>query len=248
MGTVIETKGITKVYGRQRVVDDLSLEVQEGEIFGFLGPNGAGKSTTILMLLGLTEPTAGQARVLGFDPTREPLQVKQRVGYMPENVGFYTDMTAYENLEYVALLNGLSHAEAKIRIDRALERVRLSEELNKPVGAFSRGMRQRLGLAELLIKEPGLIILDEPTLGLDPEGIQSMLSLIKGLSQAESISVLLCSHLLHQVQDVCDRIGILNQGRFIAQGTMDELASEGLEAQGERLNLEAIYMRYFQEA
>lgn len=248
MRTVIETTGLSKVYGRQRVVDDLSLEVQEGEIFGFLGPNGAGKSTTILMLLGLTEPTEGQARVLGFDPTREPLQVKKRVGYMPENVGFYTDMTAYENLEFVALLNGLPHAEAQGRIDKALERVRLAGEVNKTVGAFSRGMRQRLGLAELLIKEPGLIILDEPTLGLDPEGIQSMLGLIRTLSREECISVLLCSHLLHQVQDVCDRIGILNQGRFIAQGTIDELSHEGLEAQGERLNLEAIYMRYFQEA
>jgi len=247
MAAVIETHELTKLYGYQKAVDGLSLEVQEGEIFGFLGPNGAGKTTTILMLLGLTEPTSGWARVLGFDPVREPLEVKRRVGCMPENVGFYADMTGRENLQYIARLNGIDESKANKRIDRALERVKLGSEADKLVGAYSRGMRQRLGIAEVLIKEPKLVILDEPTLGLDPEGIQSMLALIKSLSKEEGISVLLCSHLLHQTQEVCDHVGILNKGRLVAKGTIEELAAEGIEGEGRKLSLEDIYMRYFQE-
>jgi ABC-2 type transport system ATP-binding protein len=247
MAAVIETHELTKVYGGKKAVDSLTLEVREGEIFGFLGPNGAGKSTTILMLLGLTEPTSGSARVLGFDPSRQPLKVKGSVGYMPENVGFYHDMTARENLKYVARLNSLSGREAKNRIDRALEKIKLADEGEKLVGAYSRGMQQRLGIAEVLIKNPKLIILDEPTLGLDPEGINSMLEFIKSLSREEKISVLLCSHLLHQVQTVCDRIGILNKGKLLAKGAIEELASEGIRADGQKLSLEDIYMRYFQE-
>lgn len=247
MSSVIETHELTKVYGGKKAVDSLTLEVREGEIFGFLGPNGAGKSTTILMLLGLTEPTSGSARVLGFDPSRQPLKVKGSVGYMPENVGFYHDMTARENLKYVARLNSLSGREAKSRIERALEKIKLADEGEKLVGAYSRGMQQRLGIAEVLIKNPKLIILDEPTLGLDPEGINSMLEFIKSLSREEKISVLLCSHLLHQVQTVCDRIGILNKGKLLAKGAIEELASEGIRADGQKLSLEDIYMRYFQE-
>jgi len=247
MAVVIETHELTKLYGKQKAVDCLSLEVEEGEIFGFLGPNGAGKTTTILMLLGLTEPTSGSARVLGFDPVREPLQVKQRVGCMPENMGFYNDMTARENLQYVARLNSLSDSESRPRIDAALEKVKLANEADKLAGAFSRGMRQRLGIAEVLIKKPKLVILDEPTLGLDPEGINSMLELVKFLSLKEKISVLLCSHLLHQTQQVCDRIGILNEGRLVAKGSIDELAGGQIQAEGTKLSLEDIYMRYFQE-
>jgi len=232
MAAVIETHELTKIYGRQKAVDHLIFEVRQGEIFGFLGPNGAGKTTTILMLLGLSEPTSGNSRVLGFDPVREPLKVKERVGFMPENVGFYDDMTARSNLQYVARLNSLPDSQSKKRIDDALEKVKLANEANKPVGAYSRGMRQRLGIAEVLIKNPKLIILDEPTMGLDPEGINSVLELIKSLSVEEGISVLLCSHLLHQTQKVCDRVGILNRGRLVAKGTIEELAREGIQAEG----------------
>jgi len=247
MAVVIETHELTKLYGKHKAVDCLTFEVEQGEVFGFLGPNGAGKTTAILMLLGLTEPTSGSANVLGFDPVREPLKVKQRVGYMPEHVGFYDDMTAHENLQYVARLNWLPDSEAKTRIDRALEKVKLANEADKLVGAYSRGMRQRLGVAEVLIKNPKLVILDEPTLGLDPEGINSMLELIKFLSREEKKTILLCSHLLHQTQQVCDRVGILNEGRLVAKGTIEELAGEGIQAEGKKLSLEDIYMRYFQE-
>lgn len=255
MSAVIETNELTKTYGKYNAVDHLTFELRQGEIFGFLGPNGAGKTTTILMLLGLTEPSSGSARVLGFDPVRQPLKVKERVGCMPENVGFYDDMTARENLQYVARLNALPRREAEARINEALEKVKLASESDKLVGAYSRGMRQRLGIAEVLIKNPRLIVLDEPTLGLDPEGINSMLELIKSLSQQEQISVLLCSHLLYQTQKVCDRVGILNQGRLVAKGTIEEvsrgagpqLAGEGMPAEGATLSLEDIYMRYFEE-
>ncbi|UCF16451.1 MAG: ABC transporter ATP-binding protein, partial [Phycisphaerales bacterium] len=159
MAAVIETNELTKFYGKHKAVDRLTLEIEEGEVFGFLGPNGAGKTTTILMLLGLTEPTSGNARVLGFNPVHEPRQVKARVGCMPENMGFYNDMTAREDLQYVARLNSLPDSVAKPRIGSALEKVKLADEADKPIGAYSRGMRQRLGIAEVLIKNPKLVIL-----------------------------------------------------------------------------------------
>lgn len=220
---VIETKGLTKRYGQVTAVNDLNLQVQRGEVFGLLGPNGSGKTTTILMLLGLTEPTAGSVRVLGLDPARQPLSVKARVGYMPDQVGFYDDLTARENLTYIARLNGLPRAEAQRRIEAAIARVGLSEVIDRRVGTFSRGMRQRLGVADVLIKQPELIIMDEPTQGLDPEGAREFLEIIRGLKR-DGITVLLSSHLLHQVQAVCDRVGLFHRGRMALQGTVDELA------------------------
>ncbi len=246
MAAVIETEGLTKRYGRHTAVENLSFTVEEGEIFGFLGPNGAGKTTTLLMLLGLTEPSAGSARVLGFDPVRQPLEVKSAVGYLPEQVGFYTDMTALENLAFVAQLNNLSQTEAARRMDEALNMVGLAQEVNKLAGTFSRGMRQRLGIAELLIKDPKLIFLDEPTLGLDPDGINKMLDLIVNLAREKNISVLLSSHLLHQVQRICDRVGIMRQGHLVDTGSLTDLAKkmgQGRESAG----LEEIYMHYFKE-
>ena len=224
---VIETHGLTKRYGRVVAVEDLNLEVQEGEVFGLLGPNGSGKTTTILMLLGLTEPTRGQARVLGLDPMREPLRVKSQVGYLPDQVGFYGELTAWENLRYTTRLLGLPEAEARARIEEVLTRMGLWEVRDRRVSAFSRGMRQRLGLAEVLLKRPKVAILDEPTLGLDPEAAREFLELIKGL-KAEGITILLSSHLLHQVQEVCDRVGLFHKGRLALLGTVEELAQRVL--------------------
>ena len=149
--TIVETHDLTKCYGDFTAVDGLNFQLQEGETFGLLGPNGAGKTTTILMLMGLTEPTAGSVRVLGYDPARQPLEVKRRVGYLPEHVALYDDLSARENLNYTADLNGLGRDETKRRIAWALERVQLTEVVDKKVGAFSHGMRQRLGLADVLI-------------------------------------------------------------------------------------------------
>ncbi len=247
MAVIIQTEGLTRRYGRQTAVDGLSLEISEREIFGFLGPNGAGKTTTILMLLGLTEPTAGQARVLGFDPAHDPLQIKRQVGYLPENVGFYDDLTGRENLRYMARLNQLPEDKAGVQIETALTTVGLNGEDDKLVGAYSRGMRQRLGIAELLIKAPKLLILDEPTLGLDPDGTNKMLDLIVSLSRDRGMTVLLSSHQLEQVQRICTRVGIMIKGKLVALGTIEELAKRKLgDAAGP--SLEEIYMRYFKEA
>lgn len=224
---VVETKGLTKRYGSVVAVDSLDLSVRQGEVFGLLGPNGAGKTTTILMLLGLTEPTAGTVRVLGLDPVLQPLSVKARVGYMPEQMGFYEELTARQNLFYIARLNGLGREEAHRRIDEVLGRVGLADMANRPVGTFSRGMRQRLGVAEVLLKRPQLVILDEPTQGLDPEVARRFLQMVRDL-KAEGVTVLLSSHLLHQVQAVCDRVGLFHRGRMVLEGSVPELARKVL--------------------
>jgi len=223
---IIELRQLTKKYGDFTAVDRLSLTVEKGEIFGLLGPNGAGKSTTILMMLGLSEPNMGQVRVCGVDPTRHPLQAKRKVGYLPDDVGFYEDRTGLENLIYTAMLNRIPRDEAYDRAMRLLERVGMTEAAHKKTGTYSRGMRQRLGLADVLIKRPEMIILDEPTLGIDPEGVRELLELITRLSREERITVLLSSHHLHQVQQVCDRVGLFVKGRLIACGDIESLSKQ----------------------
>jgi len=225
MSAVVETSRLTKRYRDLVAVNDLNLKVEEGEIFGFLGPNGAGKTTTILMLLGLSEPASGQAKVCGFDPTHQPLEVKKRVGYLPENPGFYDDLSGRENLFYIARLNRIPADEARRRIARLLEQIGLGDDGERAVREYSRGMKQRLGIAEVLIKEPQALILDEPTLGLDPDGASRILDVITGLSRERGLTVLLSSHLLHQVQQMCHRVGIIVKGKMIAQGEVDELGS-----------------------
>jgi len=247
MDTVVETHELTKRYGGQVAVNRLDLQIRKGEIFGFLGPNGAGKTTTFLMLLGLSEPTAGTARVCGFDPTREPLKVKRVVGYLPENVGFYEDMTASDNLRYVARLNGLRDGALQGKIEALLDQVGLLAEARKRVGAYSRGMRQRLGIAEVLLKDPQVAFLDEPTLGLDPDGTQKMLDFIQGLSREKGITVFFSSHQLDQVQRISDRVGIMLKGHLVAAGPIQELARQRLGVDQEKYTLEEIYLRYFRE-
>lgn len=246
--TIIETEGLTKRYGPQTAVNNLTLRIREGEVFGFLGPNGAGKTTTLLMFLGLTEPTSGKVRVCGFDPTREPLHVKEKIGFLPENVGFYDDMDARQNLRYVARLNRIPDKVSAPRIDEWLKEVGLFEEAEKKVGNYSKGMRQRLGIAEALIKEPKLIFLDEPTIGLDPDGTNRMLDLIHSLSREKNITIFLSSHLLDQVQRICDRVGIMIKGDLVAMGPIEELAKKKLGVDKEDYTLEEIYMKYFKEA
>jgi ABC-2 type transport system ATP-binding protein len=244
---IIETEGLTKVYRGEVAVDGLTFCVREGEVFGFLGPNGAGKTTAFLMLLGLTEPTGGRVRVLGVDPTRHPIRVKGMIGYLPENTGFYSDLDGEQTLRFVAALNGLSPQVAQGRVVEALEAVGLLGEARKKVGVYSRGMRQRLGIGELLVKQPRVAFLDEPTLGLDPEGTQRMMDLIERLCRERQMTVLLSSHLLHQVQRICHRVGIMIKGKMVAEGPMDRLAREKLGVGSERYSLEEIYMKYFQE-
>lgn len=245
---IIEAEGLTKKYGTQIAVNNLTLQIREGEVFGFLGPNGAGKTTTLLMFLGLTEPTSGKVRVIGFDSTREPLRVKEKVGYLPENVGFYDDMDARQNLRFIARLNRIPDKVSAKKIDELLQQVGLLEEAKKKVGTYSKGMRQRLGIAEVLIKDPKLIFLDEPTIGLDPDGTNRMLDLIHNLSREKNITIFFSSHLLDQVQRICDRVGIMIKGNLVAMGPIQELAKKKLGVEKEHYTLEELYMKYFKEA
>jgi len=225
--SVIEVQGLTKRYDEATVVKGISFSVARGEIFGLLGPNGAGKTTTILMLLGLSEISDGQARVLGFDPVREPLAVKRRVGYLPDQVGFYDNLSASDNLRYTARLMGLEREEREKKIAESLDHVGLHDVADRPVDTFSRGMRQRLGLAEILMKEAQIAILDEPTSGLDPQATAELLQIIRNLKD-RGVSVLLSSHLLDRVQSICDRVALFNQGNIALLGTVGELGRQVL--------------------
>jgi len=228
MPVVVETVDLTKTYNGNTAVDKLNLRIEEGELFGFLGPNGAGKTTTILMLLGLTEPTSGVARIGGYNSTREPLKAKRLSGYVPEKVGFYEDLTATYNLAYTARLNGLSEKLVNRRVGEALEVVGLSEVANKNVGTFSRGMKQRLAIADILVKTPKVAFLDEPTSGIDPEGVNQMLDLISKIAREQKMTVVLSSHQLHQVQRICGRVGIMSKGKMVVEGLLDQLGKEAL--------------------
>jgi ABC-2 type transport system ATP-binding protein len=223
---MIEAAGLEKQYSTFKAVDSVSFQVPKGEIFGLLGPNGAGKSTTILMMLGLTEPSAGSIRIDGYDPARNPMKVKRITGYLPENVGFYEDLTAEENLLYFSSLNGLRGRQVRHSIEECLEMVDLKDSICKRVGTFSKGMKQRLGIASILLKKPELVILDEPTNGIDPEGTEHLLDLILRMSRELGVTVLLSSHLLHQVQKICDRVAIMFRGQIVAIGSIDEIGQK----------------------
>jgi ABC-2 type transport system ATP-binding protein len=237
---VISAAGLRKRYGAVAAVDGIDLAIRRGEIFGLLGPNGAGKTTTILMLLGLTEVSEGKIDIGGFDPMRDPLEVKRRVGYLPDSVGFYDNLTARQNLGYTARLAGFSRADADRRIAASLERVGLAAVADHRVGTYSRGMRQRLGLAEVQMKGAEVAILDEPTSGLDPEATFELLDMIRSMKH-DGTAVLISSHLLDRVQAVCDRVALFNEGHIVLEGTVPELAQRVLgggyiyeiEAEGE---------------
>ena len=222
---VIDVKDLTKAYDGFVAVNKLNLQIVEGEVFGFLGPNGAGKTTSILMLLGLTEPTSGTVRVCGYDPAREPVKVKKVVGYLPENVGFYDDLTARQNLDYTASLNGMSVVEASNKVDELLNMVGLSDVSEQKVGEFSHGMKQRLGIADVMIKNPKIVFFDEPTTGIDPKGVDKILNLISDMVK-KKITIILSSHQLHQVQKICTRIGIMDKGHLVVEGSIDNLGRD----------------------
>lgn len=228
---ILKTEGLTKRYGNLTAVDGLNLEINRGEVFGLLGPNGAGKTTTTLMLLGLTEPSEGSARILGWDCTRNPIAVKRVVGYLPDNMGFYAHMTGRENLRFTGRVNGLDEKEIEARIDRLADRVGLKEAIDRRAGSYSKGMKQRLGIADILMKDPEILIMDEPTTGLDPEGTRALMELVRRLSVEERKTILISSHQLYQVQQVCDRVGIFVKGKLVACGPICELGRQ-LEQSG----------------
>lgn len=244
---IIKTENLSRRYNGQTAVDGLSFHVKEGEIFGFLGPNGAGKTTTLLMLLGLSRPSGGSSVVCGMDPLRQSKEVKRLVGYLPENVGFYGDLNAVQSLEYVADLNGLKGDMILKKTDELLDLVGLKQDAKKKVAAFSRGMKQRLGIAEVMIKDPKVMFLDEPTLGLDPDGALRIIDLIEALNKEQGITVVLSSHDLHQVQRISHRVGIMIHGKMVAEGSIDSLAKEKFGVGEKEYSLEEIYMKYFRE-
>jgi len=225
---VIETVNLTKVYrdraGEVRALDNASIRVPRGVLFGLFGPNGSGKSTLISILVGLQLPTSGEARVLGFDAVRESIEIRRRVGLMPENYGFYERMTAYENLEYLGLLDGIPASELRERIMSTLELVGLKERAGSKVGGFSRGMLQRLALAQALLKDPELLILEEPTIGLDPQGVEMFRELVAQLVK-QGKTVLVSTHLLREIGFICTHAALIRLGKVIAQGSLEELAS-----------------------
>lgn len=239
MDEIITIEGLTKKYGEKVAVDHLNLSITKGEIFGLLGPNGAGKSTTILMLLGLSEPTDGSVTVCGYNSTKEPIEVKRKVGYLPDQVGFYENRTGLENLLITATLNGQSRAAGKEKALQLLEQVGLTYAANQKTGTYSRGMKQRLGLADVLIKDPEVIILDEPTLGIDPKGVKELLQLIRNLSKENGLTVMLSSHHLHQVQQICDRVGLFVNGQLLAKGTVESLAKQLFGEEGQQIKVSA---------
>ncbi len=220
--SMIQTENLTKIYNGNAAVDGLNLTVGEGEIFGFLGPNGAGKSTTILMLTGMIEPTAGRCLVDGIEVAKDPLAVKKIIGYLPEDVGFYGNLTAEQNLDYFARFYGMGVDGRKARIAELLELVHL-DGVTQKAGEYSRGMKQRLGLAQALINDPKVLFLDEPTANLDPEGVREYRDLIIALA-GEGKTVFVSSHILSEVRAVCRTIGLLAKGRLVAQGTLGEVA------------------------
>ncbi|MED0661273.1 ABC transporter ATP-binding protein [Bacillus smithii] len=216
---IVETHGLTKKFKSKIVVRNVDLHIKKGEIYGFLGPNGAGKTTTIRMLLGLSKPTKGSIHLFGKDMTKERLLVLKRVGSLVESPSYYGHLTAYENLETLRILLDAP----KSRIDKVLSIVRLSDEATRPVKDFSLGMKQRLGIAAALLNNPELLILDEPTNGLDPSGILEIRELMKSLSKEHGITILVSSHLLSEVDQIATQVGILSKGEMIFQGSMEKL-------------------------
>ena len=207
---MIQCKDLTKRYGEFTAVNCLNLSIQKGEIFAFVGPNGAGKTTAMSMLVGLLEPTSGTASIDGYDVVKNPLKVKRILGYLPENVSLYRDMTARQNVRYIADLNG---GVEEGKIDGVLDKVKLSAVKDKKTGQFSKGMTQRLGIACVLIKDPKVLFLDEPTSGLDPNGKIEIQDLLKGLKE-EGKTIFFSSHILGEVKEISDRIGVVHKSRL----------------------------------
>ncbi|WP_123054194.1 ABC transporter ATP-binding protein [Clostridium sp. JN-1] len=218
---IIETKNLNKKFESFRAVRDLSLQVRKGRIYGFLGPNGAGKSTTIRMILGLMKPTSGEINIFGKDLRKNKMEILRKIGAIVESPSYYGNLTAYENLQVTAKLLDLDDKS----IDEALEIVKLTKFKDRQAKKFSLGMKQRLGIAQALISKPELLILDEPTNGLDPSGIHEIRELIKGLPKISNITVIISSHILSEIELMADDIGIINKGDLLFQGTLEELHS-----------------------
>ena len=222
---MIDVDGLTKYYGPIAAIDNVSFQVGSGEIVGFLGPNGAGKSTTMRVLTGFAPASRGTARVDGFEVHEHPIEVKRRVGYLPENVPLYEEMVVRAFLSYVAEVKGIGRSGRRAEVDRVMEHCGLTAMANRIIGHLSKGYRQRVGLAQALVGSPPVLVLDEPTVGLDPRQIVEIRNMIRELGREHT--VLLSTHILPEVSMVCDRVIIINQGRIAAEDTMENLTRAG---------------------
>lgn len=241
MEKMIETEELTKSFGKNKeivAVDSLTLHVDAGEVFGFVGPNGAGKTTTMKMLIGLLEPSSGTGKVAGFDIVREVINIREVTGVLPEPAGFYDDLTARQNLRFYAKLYDIEPKAREKRIVDLLEMVGLGSAIDQKIGGFSTGMRKRFGLAQALINEPSILFLDEPTSGIDPKGAQMMRNLIKQLSREKDVTIFLSSHTMSEVEEICSKIAVIEMGKLLAVGTVEQLRDRVREKEGVRFVLE----------
>jgi ABC-2 type transport system ATP-binding protein len=226
MTEMIVLKNLTKRFGSLLAVDDISMTVGKGEVLGFLGPNGAGKSTTMRMIAGFIEPTSGTAEVAGFDVTRDPVEVKRRIGYLPEGAPTYGDMTPESYLGFIAGIRGFDGSERRRRIDGVVAKVELEHVMRQPIETLSKGFKRRVGLAQALIHDPKILIMDEPTDGLDPNQKHQVRTLIREMAAEKAIIV--STHILEEVEAVCSRAVIIARGRLLADGTPEQLIARGI--------------------
>lgn len=233
---IIDTKSITKKYGNFIAVNKLNLQIKKGEIFGFIGHNGAGKTTTMNMLTTLLSPSGGRASIAGHDLIKESMEVRKLIGYVPENVQLYENLTAYENLEYFAKLSGI--IEPSKKIGSVLDFLNANFYKNKKIKECSKGMRQRIGIAQAIIHEPQILFLDEPTSGLDPLGVKQLRDILKKLNKEKGMTIFLNTHLLSEVKQICTSIGVLNHGNLIYN---DSLENTNKKFKNEE-SLEKIYL------
>ena len=238
---IIETRDLTKRFGKKNeivAVDSLTLSVKRGEVFGFVGPNGAGKTTTMKMLIGLLEPASGTGKVAGFDIAKEVINIRETTGVLPEPAGFYDNLTARQNLRFYAKLYDIEPKVREERIVKLLDMVGLGSKIDQKTGGFSTGMRKRFGLAQALINEPSILFLDEPTSGIDPKGAQMMRNLIKELSMEKDVTIFLSSHAMAEVEEICNRIAVIEKGKLLAVGTVEELKDRVRMNEGVRYVIE----------
>ena len=221
---MIEVDHLTKSYGKNVAVNDISFTVSKGEILGFLGPNGAGKTTTMRILTGYLPATSGSARIAGFDVFEKSMEVRRRIGYLPENPPLYPDMTVHAYLEFVARIKGVTGTDIASRVDRAMEMANIKDRREELIKRLSRGYKQRVGIAQAVVHNPDVVILDEPTVGLDPKQIIEVRRLIKGLAGEHTI--ILSTHILPEASQTCDRVVIINRGRIAAVDTPDNLTTQ----------------------
>ena len=235
---MIRTEGLTRKFGSLVAVDDLNIHIKEGDVYGFLGPNGAGKSTTIRMLSTLIKPTSGTACIMGYDIYKEPNNARRAIGIMPERPGFYEEMSGRKQLRFYGEFYKIPRPKLEARIEELMARVGMMRFIDANIKTYSHGMRKRLAIAQALLHDPKILILDEPSTGLDPKGVQEFRALIKGLN-SEGYTMFLSSHVLPEIQQVCDRVGILRRGKLVAEDTIENLREQLISRSVDRVSIVA---------